>query len=74
MCLTTEMCLTADPVVSSWIPAQSYIFVEIYREIISMAILLPSADSIRVAVSYKGRYVQEVLVNGLNTLPGSAIS
>ena len=38
---------------------------EIYHEIISMVILLPSADSRRVVVSYKGKYVQEVLANCL---------
>ena len=32
---------------------------------ISMAILLPSADSRRVVVSYKQKYVHEVLVNRL---------
>ena len=41
------------------IPAQ-----ELDPEIISMAILLPSADS-RVVVSYKQKYVHEVLVNRL---------
>ena len=35
------------------------------QEIISTAILLPSSDSRRVAVSCKGKYVHEVLVNGL---------
>ena len=34
------------------------------HEMISMAILLPSADSRRVVVSYR-KYVQEVLVNRL---------
>ena len=34
-------------------------------EIISMAILLPSADPRRVDVSYKRKYVHEVLVNRL---------
>ena len=45
MCLTADTCLTADPGVLSSIPAQSHTFVEIDNEIISMAILLPSADS-----------------------------
>ena len=44
-------CLTADPEVRSWIPAQFHTFVEIDHEIISMAILLPSADSRRVVFS-----------------------
>ena len=47
------------------IPAWSHTFVEIDHEIISAAILLPSADSRRVVVSYKGKYVHEVLVNCL---------
>ena len=42
----------------------SHTFAEIDREIISTAILLPFADSRRV-VSYKRKYVQEVLVNRL---------
>ena len=47
------------------IPAQSHTFVEIDHEIISTDILLPSADSRRVVVSYKQKYVHEVLVNCL---------
>ena len=47
------------------IPAQSHTFAEIDLEIISTAILLPSTDSRRVVVSYKRKYVQEVLVNCL---------
>ena len=50
-CLTADACLTADPGVTSSILAQSHTFVEIDHEIISMVILLPSADSRRVAVS-----------------------
>ena len=38
---------------------------EIDHEIISLASLLPSADSRRVAVSYKGKYVHEVLFDRL---------
>ena len=38
---------------------------EIDHEIFSTAILLPSADSRRVVVIYKGKYVHEVLVNSL---------
>ena len=38
---------------------------EIDHEIISAVILLPSADSRRVVVSYKRMYVHEVLVNCL---------
>ena len=44
-CLATDACLTADPGVASLIPARSHTFVEIDHEIISMVILLPSADS-----------------------------
>ena len=36
--------------------------VEIDHEIICMVILLPSADSRRIVVSYKLKYVHEVLV------------
>ena len=43
-CLATDACLTADPGVASSIPARYHTFVEIDHEIISMVILLPSAD------------------------------
>ena len=56
-CLTADMCLTADPGVASLVLARSHTFVEIDHEIISTAILLPSADSRRVVVSYKRKYV-----------------
>ena len=56
-------CLTADPGVMSWIPARSHTFTAIDHEIISRAILLPSADSRRAVVSYKRKYVHRVLVN-----------
>ena len=46
-CLATDACLTADPGVASLIPAWSHTFVEIDHEIISMVILLPSADSFK---------------------------
>ena len=46
-CLTTDVCLTAVPVVASSIPAWSHTFVEIDHEIISMVILLPSAESFK---------------------------
>ena len=58
-------CLTVDPGVTSSIQAWSHTLVEIDHEIISTAILLPSADSRRVVVSYKRKYVHEVLVNRL---------
>ena len=47
MCLATDASLTADPGVASSIPAQSHTFVEIDYEIISMFILLPSAESFK---------------------------
>ena len=46
-------CLTAEVRVMSLIPARSHTFLEIDHEIISMVILLPSADTRRVVVSYK---------------------
>ena len=59
-------CLTADSGVASLIPAQSHTFVEADPEIISMAILLHSADSFKKGcVSYKRKYVHKLLVNGL---------
>ena len=56
------MCLTADPGVVSSIQARSHTFVEIDYEMVSTTILLPSADSRMVVVSYKRKYVQEVPV------------
>ena len=56
-------CLTADPGIASSIHAWSRTFMEINHEIISTVILLPSADSRRVFVSYKQKYVHEILVN-----------
>ena len=57
------MCLTADPGVASSIWTRSHTFLEIDREIISTDIFFPSADSRKVVVSYKRKYVHEVLVN-----------
>ena len=65
MSLTADTCLSADPRVRRSIPSWSHTFAEIDREIISMVILLPSAVSRRVIVSYKRKYVHEVLVNCL---------
>ena len=53
--MSTDALLTADPGVASWIPAQSYTFVEIdheiistvSHEIISTVIRLPSAESFK---------------------------
>ena len=46
-CLATDGCLTADPGVTSLIVARSHTFVEIGHAIISMVILLPSAESFK---------------------------
>ena len=64
-CLTADTCVTAYPGVASSIPTWPHSFAEIYHEIISTAIPLPSADSKRVVVCYKQRFVHEVLVNRL---------
>ena len=55
--LAADICLIAEPGVASLILARSHTFLTIDREIISTAILLPSADSRRVVVSYKRKYV-----------------
>ena len=65
-CLATDACLTADPRVASSIPVGSNTFVEIDHEMISTVILLlPLIHSRRVVVSYKRKYVHELLVNRL---------
>ena len=46
-CLATDAHVTADLGIVSLIPAGSHTFVEIDHEIISMAILLPSADKFK---------------------------
>ena len=46
-CPATDASLTADPGVASSIPARFHTFVEIDHEIISMVILLPSAESFK---------------------------
>ena len=46
-CLATDASLIADPGVKSSIPARSHTFVEIDHGIISMVILLPSAESFK---------------------------
>ena len=67
-------CLAANAGVASSIPARSHTFVEIDCEIISTAILLPSADSRRVVVSYKRKYVHKVLVNCFSqACPGKSV-
>ena len=57
-----------NPGVASLLPARSHTFMEIDHEIISTVILLPLfllGHSRRVVVSYKRKYVNEVLVNRL---------
>ena len=58
-----RVCLTADSGVTGLIPGWFNTSMQTYHEIISTAILLPSADSIK-----KGccQYVHEVLVNPLS--------
>ena len=63
ICLAADTYLTADPGVASLLLLLFHTFVEIDHEIISAVILLSSADSRRVVVSYKGKYVDKVLVN-----------
>ena len=63
-CLATDVSLTADPGVASSIPAWSHTFVEIDHKIRSFS-SLPLNHSRRVVVSYKRKYVHEVLVNCL---------
>ena len=70
--LATDASLTADSGVPSLIPARSYTFAEIYHEIISTVILPPPPQkknplnhSRRVVISYKRKYVYEVLINCL---------
>ena len=46
-CLATDASLIADPGVASSIPARFHTFVEIDHGIISMVILLPSAESFK---------------------------
>ena len=59
------MLLTADPGVVSLIQAQSHTFGEIDNEINIYGHSLPSTDSRRVVVSYKQKYVHQVLANCL---------
>ena len=59
------MRLTADPGVASLMPIRSTTVGQLDHKIISMTIRLPSADSRRTVVSYKPKYVHEVLVSRL---------
>ena len=65
-CLATDASLTADPGVASLIPTWSHTFVEIDHELFlwSFSSLLLN-HSRRVVVSYKRKFVLEVLVNCL---------
>ena len=66
MCLVTDACLTADPGISSSIPARFHTFVEIDHVIFFPVIsFLPLIHSRRVVVSYKRKYVHELLVDRL---------
>ena len=60
------MCLAAARLLQiEGLRVRSHTFVEINHKIISTVILLPPSDSRRVVVSYKQKYVQEVLVRCL---------
>ena len=65
MCLLADTCLTADP--GSWVLSQPGPILScrliIKYFLLSTAIVLPSADSRRVVVSYKRKNVHKVLVN-----------
>ena len=68
ICLTTDVCLTEDLGVSRLIPARSHTFMKIEHEkFLRSFFYLPlnQIDSRRVVVSYKQKYVHEVLVNCL---------
>ena len=65
-CLATDACLTADPGVGSSIPVRSHTFVEFDHEMFLRSFSsFPLIRSRRVVVSYKRKYVHELLVNHL---------
>ena len=64
-CLAADMCQSDCRSRGREFDPWSHTFMEIDHEMISMVILLPSAGSRRVVVSYKRKYVQEVLVKCL---------
>ena len=64
-CLAKDAYLTTDPGVASLIPSLSHTFMEIDHEIISMVILLPSAESIKTVF---GSYKRNSLVENKNDL------
>ena len=61
-CLATDASLTADPGVAGLIPARSHTFMDFDLRSFSS---LPLKLSRRIVVSYKRKYVHEVLVNCL---------
>ena len=69
--MIVDKCLDADPGVTSSIPARSHTSAEIDHDIISTAILLHCTVSRSAIVSYKRKYVHEVLVNYLVKLAPS---
>ena len=70
LCLATDVYLTADPVVANSILARSHTFVEIDHEIISTAILLPSAESFKKSfVSYKRSMCTKYWLTACSSLP-----
>ena len=65
-CLATDACLTANPGVASLIPAHSHTFWRLIMKLFLRSFSsLPLNHSRRVVVSYKRKYVQEVLGNRL---------
>ena len=64
-CLATGASLIADPGAASSIPARSHTFVEIDYEIISMVILLPSAESFKDCFQLQAKVCARTLVNCL---------
>ena len=65
-CLVTDAKLTADPGVASSIPARSHTFEEIDHEMISTAILLPSAESfMKGCCQLRAKVCARLLVNCL---------
>ena len=68
-CLATDASLTADPAgVASSIPDRFHTFVEIMQYFLRSFSSLPLNYSRRIDVSYKRKYVHEVLVKTLQCL------
>ena len=68
ICLATDASLTANPRVASLIPVRSLSWRLIMKLFIRSSSSLPLNNSRRVVVSYKRKYVHEVLVNCLSKL------